>query len=88
MLKRGLATVYEAKIGSEFGGDKMEKKYRKAEWRAKKRARGLWKDYGRVGSAWESPREYKNRMGLGDPPPVEKANGNGKGKGRGKTGLK
>jgi hypothetical protein len=32
MLKRGLATVYEAKIGSEFGGDKMEKKYRKAEW--------------------------------------------------------
>ncbi|KAJ5365402.1 Nuclease (SNase-like) OB-fold [Penicillium concentricum] len=78
MLKRGLATVYEAKVGSEFGGDKMEKKYRKAEWWAKKRAKGLWKDYGRVGSGWESPREYKNRMGMGDPLPIEKGNGKGK----------
>lgn len=86
MLKRGLATVYEAKIGSEFGGDKMEKKYRKAEWWAKKRAKGLWKDYRRVGSGWESPREYKNRMGMGDPLPIEK--GNGKGNGKGKIGQK
>ncbi|KAJ5943016.1 hypothetical protein N7516_003184 [Penicillium verrucosum] len=78
MLKRGLATVYEAKVGSEFGGDEMEKKYRKAEWWAKKRARGLWKDYRRVGSDWESPREYKNRMGMGDPAPIEKGNGKGK----------
>ncbi|OQE42267.1 hypothetical protein PENCOP_c004G03946 [Penicillium coprophilum] len=78
MLKRGLATVYEAKVGSEFGGEKMEKKYRKAEWWAKKRAKGLWKDYRRVGSGWESPREYKNRMGMGDPPPLEKGNGKGK----------
>ncbi|KAJ5791199.1 uncharacterized protein N7518_008210 [Penicillium psychrosexuale] len=92
MLKRGLATVYEAKVGSEFGGEKMEKKYRKAEWQAKKRARGLWKDYGRVGSAWESPREYKKRIGMEDPPPMEKGkgngNGNGNGKGKGKTGQK
>jgi endonuclease YncB( thermonuclease family) len=66
MLRRGLATVYEAKIGSEFGGAKMEKKYRNAEWWAKKRVRGLWKDFGMVGGDWESPREYKTRMGMGD----------------------
>ncbi|KAJ5787971.1 hypothetical protein N7457_002961 [Penicillium paradoxum] len=75
MLKHGLATVYEAKVGSEFGGEEMEKKYRNAEWWAKKRKKGLWKDYGRVGSDWESPREYKNRMGLGDITPLEKGNG-------------
>jgi endonuclease YncB( thermonuclease family) len=79
MLRRGLATVYEAKVGSEFGGEKMEKKYRNAEWWAKKRAKGLWKDYRRIGSGWESPREYKTRMGLGDPALVEKE-GNGKAK--------
>ncbi|KAJ5139530.1 hypothetical protein N7448_002938 [Penicillium atrosanguineum] len=67
MLKRGLATVYEAKVGAEFGGEAMEQKYRRAEWWAKKRAKGLWKDYRRVGSDWESPREYKIRMGMGDP---------------------
>ena len=64
MLRRGLATVYEAKIGSEFGGEKTEKRYRNAEWWAKKRGRGLWREFG-VGD-WESPREYKNRMGMGD----------------------
>lgn len=67
MLRRGLATVYEAKVGAEFGGDVMEKKYRRAEWWAKARSKGLWKDYKRAGSDWESPREYKNRMGMGDP---------------------
>ncbi|KAJ5219360.1 uncharacterized protein N7498_001459 [Penicillium cinerascens] len=66
MLKRGLATVYEAKVGAEFGGEAMEKKYRRAEWWAKKRSKGLWKDYRRIGSDWESPRDYKNRMGMGD----------------------
>ncbi|KAJ6080427.1 hypothetical protein N7467_010180 [Penicillium canescens] len=72
MLRKGLATVYEAKIGSEFGGEKMEKKYRRAEWWAKKRAKGLWRDYRAVGGNWESPREYKNRMGMGDSVLVEK----------------
>lgn len=67
MLKRGLATIYEAKVGAEFGGEKLEQKYRRAEWWAKARSRGLWKDYHRNGSNWESPREYKNRMGMGDP---------------------
>lgn len=66
MLKRGLATVYEAKVGAEFGGTDMEQKYRRAEWWAKARSKGLWKDYRRVGSDWESPRDYKNRMGMGD----------------------
>ena len=57
MLKRGLATVYEAKSGAEFGD--LEDKYRRAEWWAKKRKKGIWalskKDF-------ESPRDYKNRM--------------------------
>lgn len=67
MLRRGLATVYEGKVGAEFGGEEMEKKYRKAEWWAKARSKGLWKDYRRIGSDWESPRDYKIRMGMGDP---------------------
>ncbi|KAJ5403670.1 hypothetical protein N7509_003541 [Penicillium cosmopolitanum] len=64
MLRRGLATVYEAKVGAEYGGDAMEKKYRRAEWWAKRRSKGLWKD---IGPDWESPREYKTRMGKSDP---------------------
>ena len=67
MLKRGLATIYEAKVGAEFGGEKLEQKYRRAEWWAKARSKGLWKDYRRIGSNWESPREYKKRMGMGEP---------------------
>lgn len=66
MLKRGLATVYEAKVGAEFGGDAMEQKYRRAEAWAKRRSKGLWKDYRQFGSGWESPREYKTRMGKSD----------------------
>jgi endonuclease YncB( thermonuclease family) len=65
MLKRGLATVYEAKFGSEFGG--KEEKYRKAEERAKRRAVGMWNKPGLVGSLLgrrevvETPREFKTR---------------------------
>lgn len=66
MLRSGLATVYEAKTGSEFGGDGMERKYKKAEWWAKLRGAGLWKNYRKSGKDWESPREYKTRMGLED----------------------
>jgi endonuclease YncB( thermonuclease family) len=57
MLKAGLATVYEAKTGAEFGIG-LEDKYRKAEWWAKLRKRGMW-----AGKAkdFESPREYKAR---------------------------
>lgn len=63
MLKLGLATVYEAKSGAEFGVG-LEEKYRKAEWWAKLRKRGMWagkmKDF-------ESPREYKTRHGSETP---------------------
>ncbi|KAL9612576.1 MAG: hypothetical protein Q9167_002827 [Letrouitia subvulpina] len=62
MLKRGLATVYEAKSGAEFG--KLEDKYRKAEKWAKIKRKGMWagkqKDY-------ESPRDYKTRMTASEP---------------------
>lgn len=61
MLKAGLATVYEAKMGAEFG--EFEEKYRKAEEVAKRKKLGMWagkaKDY-------ESPRDYKTRTALND----------------------
>lgn len=57
MLKAGMATVYEAKSGAEFG--ELEDKYRRVEARARSRRKGIWsgkqKDF-------ESPREYKNRI--------------------------
>lgn len=62
MLKRGLATIYEAKSGVEFGGEENERAYRAAEQEAKQRGRGLWKDF--HGKNFESPREYKTRMGI------------------------
>ena len=71
MLRSGLATVYEAKTGAEFG-EGLEKKYRTAEWWAKAKRKGMWsgkkKDF-------ESPREYKSRHASGspieEPPAVE-----------------
>lgn len=66
MIRRGLATVYEAKVGSEFGG--KEAVYRKAEEDAKKRGIGMWAKPGLLGKlmgrreSTESPREYKTRM--------------------------
>ncbi|KAI9372772.1 hypothetical protein BJX61DRAFT_422319 [Aspergillus egyptiacus] len=63
MLRKGLATVYEAKMGAEFGGEEMERKYRNAEWWAKMKGNGMWKGF-RRNKEWESPREYKTRMGL------------------------
>jgi endonuclease YncB( thermonuclease family) len=56
MLRMGLATVYEAKTGAEFG--MLEEKYRKAERWAKLRGRGMWGGKG----GFESPRDYKTRM--------------------------
>ena len=67
MLKRGLATVYEAKFGSEFGGS--EDAYREAEAKAKAKKVGMWvepgmvaKMLGKSSKPLESPREYKTRM--------------------------
>jgi endonuclease YncB( thermonuclease family) len=66
MLKRGLATVYEAKTGVEFGGVERERKYRHAESRAKEKGKGLWRNFRSSPEGWESPREYKNRIGMGN----------------------
>ncbi|KAL1901822.1 putative endonuclease lcl3 [Sporothrix stenoceras] len=66
MLKRGLATCYEAKTGAEFGG--REAQYRVAEAKAKAKKRGMWSGgLGRNGVAtptgeMETPRQYKTRM--------------------------
>ena len=65
MIKQGMATVYEAKFGSEFGG--QEEKYRAAEAKAKQKGVGMWqtglldKLTGKKGSL-ETPRQYKTRM--------------------------
>jgi len=43
----------------------MEKQYRRAEWWAKTKGKGMWKGLrGKAAEEWESPREYKNRMAL------------------------
>ena len=57
MLKRGLATTYEAKSGAEFGG--QEERYKAAEAAAKSKKRGIW---GSKEGVFESPRDYKTRM--------------------------
>jgi endonuclease YncB( thermonuclease family) len=56
MLKAGLATVYEAKTGAEFG--ELEAKYREAESKAKYGRRGVWS---LSKKQFESPRDYKTR---------------------------
>lgn len=58
MLKAGLATVYEAKSGAEFG--ELEAKYRATEQWAKKKRKGMWSG---KNADYESPRDYKSRMG-------------------------
>ncbi|KAL9579037.1 MAG: hypothetical protein Q9212_005339 [Teloschistes hypoglaucus] len=57
MLKRGLATVYEAKNGAEFGGREVE--YRRAERWAKLKSKGMWAKGNKKN--YESPRDYKTR---------------------------
>lgn len=71
MLKAGLATVYEAKTGSEFG--KYEQKYRKAEEKAMQDKVGMWSQpswleriRGAKAQKLESPREYKTRTAAAD----------------------
>ena len=77
MLKRGLATVYEAKSGSEFG--EQEDVYRAAEADAKARGVGIWAKQGVLGKLLgrepertESPREYKTRIAHEDKAPATK----------------
>jgi endonuclease YncB( thermonuclease family) len=71
MLKAGLATVYEAKSGAEFGTS--EDRYRIAEAKAKERKVGMWaqptllqKLSGASTKVQESPREYKARHAAAD----------------------
>jgi endonuclease YncB( thermonuclease family) len=66
MLRSGLATVYEAKTGAEFGLNKTQ--YIAAEKKARESKVGMWAQPNlmqRLGGAAtkppESPREYKNR---------------------------
>ncbi|KAJ4296270.1 putative endonuclease lcl3 [Kalmusia sp. IMI 367209] len=66
MLKKGLATVYEAKTGSEFG--RSEQKYRDAQEMAKEQKVGMWTKpnllgrlRGETAVKAETPREYKAR---------------------------
>ena len=54
MLKTGIATVYEAKTGAEFGA--LEDKYRGMEAWAKGRKVGIWGS-----KEFESPRDFKTR---------------------------
>lgn len=56
MVKRGLATTYEAKSGGEYGG--LKAVYEKAEAKAKRKRKGMWSG---KPSEFESPREYKSR---------------------------
>ncbi|KAK2609776.1 hypothetical protein N8I77_003261 [Diaporthe amygdali] len=74
MLRRGLATTYEAKTGVEFGSEATERKYREAEAEAKRKNTGLWSALGGKSKGWfglgksesdqpfETPRQYKDRM--------------------------
>lgn len=54
MLKRGLATVYEAKTGAEFGA--LENQYRSIEALARSKRVGIW-----GAKNFESPRDFKTR---------------------------
>lgn len=65
MIKTGLATVYEAKSGAEFG-EGLEAKYRDAEWWAQTKKKGMWSG---KAADFESPRQYKAKhsgKGLGE----------------------
>ncbi|KAK0730815.1 hypothetical protein B0H67DRAFT_478951 [Lasiosphaeris hirsuta] len=69
LLKRGLATTYEAKTGAEFGGVLMEDKYKSVEAWAREKGRGMWaqeKPAGLFGfgkkQEIETPRQYKDRL--------------------------
>lgn len=55
MLKEGLATVFDAKTGSQFDG--REKAYRVQEFISKSKSRGMW-----VQRKIETPAEYKRRL--------------------------
>jgi endonuclease YncB( thermonuclease family) len=57
MLKAGMATVYEARSGAEFGD--LEEKYRRVEAQARAKRKGIWSGNQ---EDFESPRDYKKRI--------------------------
>lgn len=59
MLRAGMATIYEARWGVEFGGTVRENRYKKSEKIAQQKKTGMWRQKTR---AFESPREYKTRI--------------------------
>ncbi|KAI5466278.1 Arp2/3 complex, 34 kd subunit p34-Arc-domain-containing protein [Mariannaea sp. PMI_226] len=61
LIKRGLATTYEARSGAEFGG--LKEVYEKAEAKAKRKRTGMWSQ---DASKFESPREYKSKWAKND----------------------
>jgi endonuclease YncB( thermonuclease family) len=63
MIRAGLATIYEAKTGAEFG-EGLEDKYKKAMWWAQTKRKGMWAHGSRN---VESPREYKTKHNMGAP---------------------
>ncbi|GMM29633.1 Lcl3 protein [Martiniozyma asiatica (nom. inval.)] len=56
MLKVGLATIYDAKVGAEFDG--KEGIYRQREVKAQRKKVGMWG----LGKNLITPREYKNKF--------------------------
>jgi endonuclease YncB( thermonuclease family) len=77
LLKRGLATTYEAKSGAEFGGKRAEERYKAAEEEARRKGKGMWSLekggwFGKVKGTLESPREYKTRVRMEDKAAAEK----------------
>ncbi|KAK7431138.1 putative endonuclease lcl3 [Neonectria magnoliae] len=63
LVKLGLATTYEAKVGAEFGG--LKKVYEKAEAKAKRKRKGMWSLHP---SKFESPRDYKTKWAQQEKP--------------------
>ncbi|KAK4131736.1 SNase-domain-containing protein [Trichocladium antarcticum] len=66
LIRRGLAVTYEGKTGAEFGGAKMEARYKAAEAAARRKGKGLWagEKGGLLGGRREveTPMAFKRRM--------------------------
>ncbi len=62
LLRRGLAVTYEGKTGAEFGGKRIEERYRAAEALARKKGKGMWEGEKKSEEVLETPGEFKKRM--------------------------
>lgn len=66
MVRKGWATVYEGKIGVEFGGQGMEAVYREAEKLAKAERRGMWVDLNKSTKLEKVEKAFGIRKGVWD----------------------